>query len=76
MACIRKRRGKWVLDYRDQQGRRHWETTDGNRKDAELLMAQRLQEIGTGEFRTSAEQETFEKLVEAYTAARVHGGAA
>jgi integrase len=26
MACIKKRRGKWVVDYRDPQGRRHWET--------------------------------------------------
>ncbi len=26
MACIRRRRGKWVLDYRDGAGRRRWET--------------------------------------------------
>jgi integrase len=26
MACIRPRRGKWVLDYRDGSGRRRWET--------------------------------------------------
>jgi integrase len=26
MACIKKRRGKWVVDYRDSDGRRHWET--------------------------------------------------
>ena len=26
MACIRQRRGKWVLDYRDGSGRRRWET--------------------------------------------------
>src|SRR5215471_14833498 len=26
MACIKKRRGKWVVDWRDAQGRRHWET--------------------------------------------------
>lgn len=35
MACIRKRRGKWVIDYRDALGKRRWETVDGNRKDAE-----------------------------------------
>ena len=35
MACIRKRRGHWCLDYRDQQSCRHWETTKGNRKKAE-----------------------------------------
>jgi hypothetical protein len=37
MACIRKRRGRWCLDYRDQSNRRHWETTKGNRKEAERL---------------------------------------
>lgn len=26
MACIKKRRGKWVVDYRDAGGRRRWET--------------------------------------------------
>ena len=45
MACVRKRgsgRLRWVLDYRDQQGRRHWETTKGNRKEAERLLAERV----------------------------------
>ncbi len=28
MACIRQRRGRWVLDYRDGAGRRRWETFD------------------------------------------------
>lgn len=66
MACIRKRRGKWVLDYRDQQGVRRWETVDGNRKSADLLLAQRLQEIGKGEYRAPDEQITFDELVDAY----------
>ena len=35
MACVRNRRGHWRLDYHDQQGCRHWETTKGNRKEAE-----------------------------------------
>ena len=26
MACIRKRRGRWVIDFYDQHGKRHWET--------------------------------------------------
>ena len=50
MACIRKRRGKWVLDYRDQQGRRHWETVEGNRKAADELLAQRIREVGRGTY--------------------------
>jgi hypothetical protein len=28
MACVRKRRGRWVADYRDQFGRRRWITCD------------------------------------------------
>jgi hypothetical protein len=47
MACIRKRRGRWCLDYRDQY-RRHWETTKGNRKEAERLLAERVRDISRG----------------------------
>jgi len=39
MACIRKRRGKWVIDYRDASGKRRWDTVEGNRKDAEERLA-------------------------------------
>jgi integrase len=70
MACVRKRRvgkgSRWVLDYRDQQGRRHWETTQGNRKEAERLLAERVREIGRGTYRAPAEQILFEDLGSAY----------
>ena len=49
MAVV-KRRGKWVLDYYDQHGIRRWETTQGNKKEAEILLAQRLLEIGKGDY--------------------------
>jgi integrase len=38
MACVRKRRGKWVADYRDHNGKRHWETYL-TRKEAEAALA-------------------------------------
>jgi integrase len=38
MACVRKRRGKWVTDYRDQNGKRHWETFE-TRKEANCALA-------------------------------------
>src|SRR5262245_38708925 len=38
MACVRRRRGKWVADYRDPSGKRHWETF-GTRKEAEAALA-------------------------------------
>ena len=70
MACVRKRRvgkgSRWVLDYRDQQGRRHWETTKGNRKEAEGLLAERVREIGRGTYRAPVERVTFDDLGEAY----------
>lgn len=71
MACIRKRRNKWVLDYRDQHGTRHWETVDGTRKDAEQQLVHRLQEIGKGEFQASRDQMTFDELAEAYKVGHV-----
>jgi len=40
MACVKKRRGKWVIDYRDTDGKRRWETVVGNRDDAELRMSE------------------------------------
>ena len=70
MACVRKRRvgkgSRWVLDYRDQQGRRHWETTKGNRKEAERLLAERVREISRGTYQASTERVSFDALAEAY----------
>jgi integrase len=68
MACVRKRRGKYVLDYYDQNGKRRWETINGNKKDAELLLGQRLQEIQRGDFQAKREQPIFEDLADAYIA--------
>ena len=44
MACIKKRRGKWVVDYRDSSGKRRWETKP-NKKAAQ----DRLAEIISGD---------------------------
>jgi integrase len=45
MACIKKRRSKWVVDYRDTQGRRKWETKP-NKKAAQERLAEILQSQG------------------------------
>jgi hypothetical protein len=42
MACIRKRRGKWVVDYRDASGVRRWITCE-TRKGAQTELAKKLQ---------------------------------
>lgn len=43
MACIRKRRGKWVVDYRDAAGIRRWATFE-TRRAAEIFLAAKLEE--------------------------------
>src|SRR5436309_12876452 len=37
MACIRKRRGRWVVDYRDALGIRRWVTCETKREADEVL---------------------------------------
>ena len=57
MACVKKRRGKWVVDYRDSDGRRHWET-----KDDKKAAQDRLAEILKGQDLTPAvDTRTFEQ---------------
>jgi len=43
MACIRKRRGKWVVDYRDSAGVRRWATCK-TRREAEAILAEKVRE--------------------------------
>ena len=47
MACIRKRRGKWVVDYRDSAGIRRWITCE-TRRDAESILDERRRESRQG----------------------------
>jgi len=48
MACVRKRRGKFVLDYRDVTGRRRWQSFDLEREaKAELMRV--MEETGPQE---------------------------
>ncbi len=70
MACVKKRRGKWVIDYRDALGKRRWETIQGNRKDAE----KRLAEILKGDRLMLDTKRTFKDYAEEWlkTYAKVH----
>src|SRR5262249_30722001 len=47
MACIRKRRGKYVVDYRDSAGIRRWVTCD-TRRDAEAILDDKRRESRQG----------------------------
>src|SRR5206468_10588177 len=43
MACIRKRRGKYVVDYRDGAGIRRWVTCE-TRREAETVLLEKARE--------------------------------
>ncbi|MFH0812849.1 MAG: tyrosine-type recombinase/integrase [Pseudomonadota bacterium] len=64
MACVRKRRGKWVIDFYDQFGKRHWETLGTNKKEAEERLAKRLLQVGNETFRTESKTQTFGEIAE------------
>ncbi len=40
MACVRKWRGKWVVDWYDENKKRHIEKVEGGREDAEKRLAE------------------------------------
>jgi integrase len=50
VACVRKRRGKWVIDYYDDTGKRRWETIGTNKKAAEEILAERMVELRKGTY--------------------------
>lgn len=56
MACVRKYRDRWVIDYLDRQGRRHIETvgklTERVRREAERQLRERLNEVEAGRFQS------------------------
>jgi hypothetical protein len=70
MACTVKRRGVWVVDYRDALGRRRRETVKGNRDDAN----KRLAEILKGEGRVIETKRTLKEYADGWlnTYAKTH----
>jgi integrase len=65
MACIAKRRGKYVLDYRDPQGKRHWQSFD-TRKEADDALVDCLGQINKGSYVAPDREKTFPELCEAF----------
>jgi integrase len=71
MACVRKRRGKYVLDFYDQHGERHWETVGTNKKEAEERLAERLLEVGKARYITPKDRKvSFKEFAEKWLASR------
>lgn len=49
MACVRRRRDRWVADYRDATGKRHWESF-GTKKAAEQALAGHVTSLKDGRY--------------------------
>jgi integrase len=73
MACVRARRGRWTLDFRDQNGARRWKTTrwpatEENRAKADKELARCAIAVDDGVFQSKTQQRDFSQLVAAWTA--------
>ena len=61
MACVRRRRGRWVVDFRDQDGNRRWETFE-TRKQADNALSERVKQLKRGTYHAPAELPTFKEV--------------
>lgn len=82
MATVRKYRGRWVADFRDQHGRRRIERPVGDfgtatleRRAAEELLARRKGEIQSHTFTPSRERMTVAELAERWMQSKVRARA-
>jgi integrase len=69
MACVRRRRDRWFVDFRDRDGKRRWETYD-TRKEADDALSKRLQQLKRGTCRAPAELPTFRKVAKDWLASK------
>ncbi len=72
MACVRKRRGKWVADYRDPTGVRHWESFD-TRKAAEQELAKHTTAIKDGRYTPANDKRTVADAYKSWLELSVEG---
>jgi hypothetical protein len=66
MACVKKRRGRWVADYRDPTGKRHWESYD-TKKEAEAALARSTVAIKEGRYSAPNDKRTIGNHSVAFT---------
>jgi integrase len=69
MACVKRRRGRWVLDFRDVAGKRHWETYR-TREEADTALENRLKQLRQGALVAPTKLPTFEKLAKDWLATK------
>jgi len=70
MACITKKRGKLVIDFYDQHGRRRLKTLpDGTRKkDAQKMLHETLKQVERGTYLPDKKIPTFREVAEQWLA--------
>lgn len=64
MAKVVKRRGKWVLDFTDNEGIRRWITTKGSKEQAEKRLREILNQLDNGEWISQKKIPTFKEVAE------------
>ncbi len=66
MACIAKRRGRYVIDFYDNHGKRRWKTLpkDARKKDAHKALRDIEDQLENGIYLPSKEIPTFKKVAE------------
>jgi len=72
MACIRKRRGRYVIDFYDNQGKRRWKTLpkDARKKDANKALRDIEDKLEKGIYLSSKQTPTFKKVAEDWIASK------
>jgi integrase len=78
MACVRKRRGRYVADYLDQNGQRHVETPKGKfetlaheKRAAEALLKKRQSEVDTNAYQPPEDRPTFAAVAKLWIDSKV-----
>jgi integrase len=78
VATIRKHRGNWVADFRDEFGKRHRERPEGEfenmalqRRAAASLLKKRLDEVERGSYTQQSERLTFAQVADLFLASKV-----
>ena len=54
MACVKRRRNRWVVDFRDQDGKRRWQTYS-TRDEADTALSKLVPAVKQGTYRPPAE---------------------
>ena len=72
MACVKQRRGKWVADYRDGNGKRHWESYR-TKKEAEQALALHVTAIKDGKYTQPNDKRTVADAYKSWVELSVEG---